>query len=434
MAYIVYLLAIVAIVGHFAFWIGAVNRLHATALPCWQVKIVDKLLLLAVVTIPAGIVVWWLRHSTATGTETAAAGSFAAAIPHSSPWSLEGPRSSGESDWIRWSVAAYMLVCWAVGFVAVPAWLWRRIVSRTTPLLTAGPTRSVDLGRQLERPPLGSFVAAVASRLPGNQILRVDIHEKNLTVPRLESALDGLSIAHLSDLHLTGQLTPAYYRCIVELTNELDADLVVITGDIVDYTSCIAWIPETLGKLKSRLGTFFVLGNHDQRVCDVAVLRRTLVECGLVDLGGRWIALPVGETRIMLAGNELPWFPPAADAETLPRRGNDGRPLRILLSHSPDQIGWARSFDFDIMLAGHTHGGQVCLPLFGPILSPSAYGVKYASGVFYEAPTLMHVSRGVASLHPIRYNCPPEIARLVLRRPTVGQTSDPRQDCRGGIN
>jgi predicted MPP superfamily phosphohydrolase len=67
------------------------------------------------------------------------------------------------------------------------------------------------------------------------------------------------------------------------------------------------------------------------------------------------------------------------------------------------------------MLAGHTHGGQIRLPVIGPIVAPSLFGVKYASGVFYEAPTLVHVSRGVSGLDPIRINCPPEVTKLILR-------------------
>ncbi|MCA9227240.1 MAG: hypothetical protein KDA47_16570, partial [Planctomycetales bacterium] len=88
-------------------------------------------------------------------------------------------------------------------------------------------------------------------------------------------------------------------------------------------------------------------------------------------------------------------------------------------------IGWARQHGFDLMLAGHTHGGQIRFPWLGPVIAPSLYGAKYASGVFYEAPTLMHVSRGVAGLEPIRLNCRPEISRLVLRCsvPARGATS-----------
>ena len=98
-----------------------------------------------------------------------------------------------------------------------------------------------------------------------------------------------------------------------------------------------------------------------------------------------------------------------------------GRPLRILLAHSPDQFRWAQANDIDLMLAGHLHGGQVKFPLLGAIASPSIYGVRYVAGVFRNSNTVMHVSRGVGSLTPLRIGCPPEVALLVLRRGDVAQ-------------
>ena len=67
------------------------------------------------------------------------------------------------------------------------------------------------------------------------------------------------------------------------------------------------------------------------------------------------------------------------------------------------------------MLAGHNHGGQIRLPYLGALITPSRYGFRYAGGVYFEPPTLLHVSRGLAGTHPIRLNCPPELALLVLQ-------------------
>ena len=89
--------------------------------------------------------------------------------------------------------------------------------------------------------------------------------------------------------------------------------------------------------------------------------------------------------------------------------------LRIGVSHSPDQIGWARRERLDLMLAGHTHGGQIRFPVIGPLVAPSHYGSQFASGVFYLKPTLMHVSRGLSGVHPFRWLCPPEVSVLTLR-------------------
>ena len=86
-----------------------------------------------------------------------------------------------------------------------------------------------------------------------------------------------------------------------------------------------------------------------------------------------------------------------------------------MLSHSPDQIRWARNHNIQLMLAGHTHGGQGRLPLLGPILSPSLYGSRFASGQFYHDPTTMHVTRGLGGTRLLRLNCPPELSLLTLR-------------------
>jgi uncharacterized protein len=67
------------------------------------------------------------------------------------------------------------------------------------------------------------------------------------------------------------------------------------------------------------------------------------------------------------------------------------------------------------MLAGHNHGGQIRLPLIGPLITPSIFGSRYAGGLYHESPTLLHVSRGIAGVHPLRFNCPPELALLVLQ-------------------
>jgi len=124
--------------------------------------------------------------------------------------------------------------------------------------------------------------------------------------------------------------------------------------------------------------------------------------------------LTVRNIPLILGGNERPWFGTPTDFESCPQHDAAGIPLRIALSHSPDQIGWACTNEVDLMLAGHVHGGQICLPMLGAFTAPSMHGVRYAAGTFRVGKTVLHVSRGTASLTPIRWNCPPEIAVLHL--------------------
>jgi predicted MPP superfamily phosphohydrolase len=314
-------------------------------------------------------------------------------------------------------IVFYLGVCWVAAAVAIAGWVWRVLLRRSPAVLRSDRTRSVELAHDSTQ-----LAASQTSHeehahhflvhLPGNEILKLDMTERAIVVPRLAPALDGLSIVHFSDSHLSGRVGKAYFQKAVHESNRMEPDLVAITGDLVDRSPQIDWIPDTLGRLRARYGVYFVLGNHDVRV-DTGRLRRVLEESGLVDLGGRWREIEIRGQPVVLAGNELPWLAPAADMSGCPPRSGNG-PLRIILSHSPDQLDWAQAQDADLLLAGHTHGGQIRFPLIGPILAPSREGVKYASGVFYAPPTIMHVTRGLSGLFPVRLKCPPEMAYLVL--------------------
>jgi predicted MPP superfamily phosphohydrolase len=213
---------------------------------------------------------------------------------------------------------------------------------------------------------------------------------------------------------MSGRITKAYFEQVVEQVNRCEPDMVAITGDLVERNACLSWIPDTFGRLRAAGGVYYVLGNHDRHV-DVARLHGMMADAGVVHLGGTWRQTTVRGVSVVLAGNELPWYPPAADLSDCPPHDGDGLPVRIVLAHSPDQFGWAQKHEVDLILAGHNHGGQVNLPLVGAILAPSKHGVRYASGAFRAESTVMHVSRGTACLTPVRYNCPAEIAILVLQ-------------------
>ncbi len=218
----------------------------------------------------------------------------------------------------------------------------------------------------------------------------------------------------LSDLHFSGRVGQEFFHEAVRLANELQPDLVALTGDLIDKTRCLSWIAPTLGRLVARYGAYYVLGNHDLRV-NVGRLRTELSRAGLIDLGGSWRIIEMNGRSIALAGNELPWIRRATDKSQCPMTAHGGEPFRVLLAHTPDQFAWAHRQGFDLMLAGHTHGGQIRFPVVGPIVAPSRHGVRYAGGTFYEPPTVMHVSRGLSSLMPLRINCRPELTLLVLR-------------------
>jgi len=372
---------VLALPGHAFLWIGLVNRLHSIGAKRRIIKRFTLAFFLAALTIP--ILIGVCQRCAALGG----------------------------------LVGGYVVLCWIIA----PATLLRLVYFRWFRLRTPEIVRSC-----VKRPAAIDVRAAAVGEaenrhhflvgMPGNEILRLELRDWVIDVPRLPAALEGLSIVHLSDFHFTGRVGKAYFREVVRTSNELRPDIVALTGDIIDARECFDWIADALGRLTAAHGVFCILGNHDLRVGDIDRVRRSLERSGLIYLGNQEREIRVEGCSVLLAGNERPWIN-GPDGEKLASTDHDGDALRIVLSHSPDQLGWARAWNADLMLAGHTHGGQIRIPPLGAIFSPCADGVKYVSGVYYEPPTILHVSRGVSGDIPVRWNCRPEISRLRLRCP-----------------
>lgn len=247
--------------------------------------------------------------------------------------------------------------------------------------------------------------------LPGNGQFTLEVNTKTYILPRLPQEWDGLSLVQITDVHFTGAVGRPYFEAVCEQALALKPDLFVFTGDLFDDIRLLDWFPSTIGRLRAPLGQFFILGNHDW-YSGASQIREELVKDGWTDVSSRAVALtsPGRGSAVMIAGDETPWLGTHPDLSQIPPEM-----FRILLSHTPDNLEWARDHQVDLMLSGHTHGGQIRLPLLGPVYSPSKYGCRYASGVFWRSPTLLYVSRGISGREPIRYNCAPELTRLVLR-------------------
>ena len=248
--------------------------------------------------------------------------------------------------------------------------------------------------------------------LPGNEQFTIEVSTRSFVMPKLPKEWDGLSIVHLADSHFRGAAACAWFEAVCARAADLKPDLYIFTGDLLDDPTLLNWFQSTFGQLKAPYGQYFILGNHDWYL-DAPAVRKEFERHGWIDLSGRCMDLASttsGAPPIVLAGDESPWMGKHPDMTGVP----DGR-FRILLSHTPDNITWAREHCFDLMLAGHTHGGQICLPVLGPVYSPSRFGCRFASGAFWRVPTLLYVSRGLSGREPIRYNCRPELTKFVLR-------------------
>jgi hypothetical protein len=253
---------------------------------------------------------------------------------------------------------------------------------------------------------------------PWNEILQLELNHKLVRIPRRKPSHATnrtpsriLHILHLSDLHFTGTPGLDFYRRAVQLAAQHPADAIMFTGDLIDDPRLLPAAVEILRPLTRIAPCWFILGNHDWRY-DHEHIRKSLEESGWKSVAGRQFSVELNGLSLLIAGSERPWMsdpPPSAKDQTAD--------LRILLCHTPDGLSRARNLGYQLMLSGHTHGGQVVLPFVGPVYSPSLHGVKYASGLFQLPKITLHVSRGLGSKDPLRWNCTPELTWLQIEIP-----------------
>jgi predicted MPP superfamily phosphohydrolase len=340
--------------------------------------------------------------------------SFPVALYRAAGWDPGALFDFGSEPVWRQVLAGYVVVCWVAGLVGLPAITLARLLRRE-PVIERR-SEVLDVARELGYPPLGNGKQRFLARLPFNEVFQLELAERTLRLPRLPPAFDGLTVLHVSDLHLSGTPDRSFYRLLVDRCNAWQPDLVAVTGDIADSYFHQRWIVPVLGRLRWEVAAFAILGNHDYWY-DAPFIRRRLRRLGMHVLSNTWVQVEVRGQALVVIGHEGPWGKPPPDLAGCP-----AGPFRLCLSHTPDNIAWARRSGVDLMLSGHVHGGQIRLPVIGSVLVPSRYGRRYDCGTFNEPPTVLHVSRGLSGEHPLRYLCRPEVTRLVLRGPQTNET------------
>lgn len=337
-----------------------------------------------------------------------------------------------QGPWTSWPLVpkGYALLCLGIALLGVPgATLLRAFRKAPEGIKTRGEELNLAVEPGLDRV-VGDGKHRWLLLLPGNHSLRIQKVDCELILPGLPSALDGLSLVQISDLHFTHCFRREFFEIVAEEASRWDADLIAFTGDLLDDPTTFDWVEPVLSRLRGRLGQFAILGNHDHRLRPGRA-RRSLRKSGFADLEGRWERFEIDGATLALGGTSAPWGPSLDYSASASAEAD----FRILLTHSPDQFPRAAANGIELVLAGHNHGGQIRLPVFGPILMPSRYSRHFDRGFFRagSAPSLLYVSQGVAGKHPIRYGCFPEITRFILRATPASRLSHAREEADAGM-
>ncbi len=331
----------------------------------------------------------------------------------------------------------YMLICMVMTpfflFAGMLVVLFRFLVwigSRTGEHKQTDESLSIDAGRRIF---MKVMTSSVVLPLAGCSVYgayverdKVEVREEELFYKDLPEDLDGFIITQISDIHAGPFMDGFRLKGFVDKMNTLESDIIVITGDIINWGSI--FIRESIGVLsglKAKKGIFAVLGNHDF-YGDLKDLCNQLEKSGVSVLRNRHEKIYNDDRSAFfyLAGIDDPrgsWylnddFPFIKDTlKSVPKHG-----FKVLLSHRPNVFDLAAKQGVHLTLAGHTHGGQIILPsVSGHGLSLASIAYMYDYGLYQKENSFLYVNKGLGVVGPpVRVNCPREITRIVLRTGT----------------
>ncbi len=253
------------------------------------------------------------------------------------------------------------------------------------------------------------------------------VERVTVSLPRLPAAFDGFTIAVIADLHAGRKRGGvAAIQEILGAANRLMPDVIALLGDIVHAPlQAERWL-SFLSGLQPGQATFACLGNHEHGFVwfsrylgarpspSVDHWRRLYAQVGAQLLVNEAVATERGGERIWMVGVDDTY----SGRDDLPTalRGVPSNEFCLAITHSPDIVDHARAGELDLVLASHTHGGQVCLPFLGPVWAPCRKPRARAAGLVRANGTTMYVTRGVGEGLPIRLACPRQLPLITLRR------------------
>jgi predicted MPP superfamily phosphohydrolase len=247
---------------------------------------------------------------------------------------------------------------------------------------------------------------------------RPRIRQREVEIEGLPEAFDGYRIAQISDLHCGPFASGRRVARWVDATNRLEADLVAVTGDLIASGSAfVDVVASALGDLRARDGAFAAMGNHDY-FGDGEAMVSALEAAGLTVLRNRGVQLRRGSGAIYLAGVDDTWTKRHDLQRALAERPA-GMPA-VLLAHDPVLFPEAAERGVDLVLSGHTHGGQVAVPLLARKLNLARLITRFTNGIYRSGASTLYVNRGLGTTGPpVRLAVAPEIAVLTLRCPVT---------------
>jgi predicted MPP superfamily phosphohydrolase len=245
--------------------------------------------------------------------------------------------------------------------------------------------------------------------------MEIDIQELELILPNLDPDFDRFRFLQIGDIHLGTWVTPTRLNQIVKIIQQQIVDIVVITGDFVshDIDRNRSALLEALSELRKTKPVFAVLGNHDHWA-GAKKIRSILKQSKVLELRNEVYSLQRDGYSLHFVGIDDIWEKQDNLEQILDSLPPSG--CAILLSHEPDFADTsAPTQRFDLQISGHSHGGQMILPLLGPLIRVRG-ARKYPLGLYKIGTMYLYTNRGLGtSSVPIRINCPPEITVYTLR-------------------
>jgi predicted MPP superfamily phosphohydrolase len=305
-----------------------------------------------------------------------------------------------------------VLAHWCAALFATVLWPLFGVVASL--LVAAGWLRASG-GAAVSGAALAAYAVSLVIAVYGTWLRRrwVRVVHVDIPVAGLAPTLDGYRIAQMSDLHIGNFDSKARGLEWARRVNGLEPDLVVVTGDLVTTgTAFYADVAEVLGALRARDGVFVSLGNHDQ--WDPDLLTRLIEAGGPVVLRNAWRSIQREGAELVVAGLDDRMARRADLERTLADRPPCAK--TVLLSHYPDFFEEAARRRVDLVLSGHTHGGQIAVPFMAQRASLSTLVKQTRHGLHVRDGTRLFVNAGLGTTGPpFRLGVPPEIAVLVLR-------------------